>query len=181
MMTEPLRVSVVAAPLAAIDPRALSQAWYSALHLARAGDAGSSASHALQRVQMRAPRISPTAAHVARLQPERLPLSPAYRAGWARTASSDTFAHRIRSALARRIESALARRAGAAARATFVVADGSKRALIVVQTRGSSTHLVAVCAPAQREAIARALAQVRGSLQARGIVLYSRIENAACS
>ncbi|HEY1429269.1 MAG TPA: hypothetical protein VGF18_06830, partial [Candidatus Tumulicola sp.] len=34
-MTEQLRVSIVAAPLAAIDPRALSQAWYSALHLAR--------------------------------------------------------------------------------------------------------------------------------------------------
>ena len=35
MMTQQLEVSILAAPLAAIDRRALSQAWYSALHLAR--------------------------------------------------------------------------------------------------------------------------------------------------
>ncbi len=34
MMTQQLHVSILAAPLAAIDPRALSQAWYSALRLA---------------------------------------------------------------------------------------------------------------------------------------------------
>src|SRR6202034_3463065 len=34
MMTQQLEVSILAAPLAAIDRRALSQAWYSALHLA---------------------------------------------------------------------------------------------------------------------------------------------------
>ena len=35
MMTQQLEVSILAAPLAAIDRRVLSQAWYSALRLAR--------------------------------------------------------------------------------------------------------------------------------------------------
>jgi hypothetical protein len=37
MITQQLGYSILTAPLAAIDRRALSQAWYSALHLARSG------------------------------------------------------------------------------------------------------------------------------------------------
>jgi hypothetical protein len=81
-----------------------------------------------------------------------------------------------------RIQNALARRAERTACAAFVVSDGCKRVLMLVQTRGGRTHLLAMCAPEHRDAVARSLAQVRASLLARGIAFESRIEaGARCS
>ncbi|HEY3674994.1 MAG TPA: hypothetical protein VGK84_03305 [Candidatus Tumulicola sp.] len=182
MMTDPLRVSVVAAPLAAIDPRALSQAWYSALHLARACPTHEPQSREVARGSER-PGGTPAKTEVVHREahramlPCRIPVASTARRG-----TSEPIVHRTRAAFARRIELAVARRSEAPARAAFVALDGSKRALIVLQTRGSVTHVVAICAPAHRQAVATALSQVRASLSARGIVLQSRIQaNAACS
>jgi hypothetical protein len=182
MMTESLRVSVVAAPLAAIDPRALSQAWYSALHLARERTTQTAQSRSTSREPQRL-GAAPAKTKVASREPHRAMQPCRARAGSAvRGVTSEPLAHRTRATFTRRIEFALARRSGPSACAAFVVVDGAKRALIVLQTRGATTHVVAICAPAHRQAIANALSQVRAALAARGIAFRSRIEaNAACS
>jgi hypothetical protein len=181
MMTDSLRVSVVAAPLAAIDPRALSQAWYSALHLARRRGNGSPR---VRRAEARSQaQTAPQPPRSANVQTQNaLSVSHVRRMAPARASTGESTVRRVQSGFARRLATALTRRSGIVKRATFVVADGSKRALIVLQTRGNATHVVAICAPAQREAVARALLQARASLCARGIALHSRVEtNAACS
>jgi hypothetical protein len=182
MMTDRLRVSVVAAPLAAIDPRALSQAWYSALHLARERSAQTPQSRATSR-EPQLPHAPPLKTEAASREPHGAMLPCRERAGSAvRCVTSEPLVHRTRATFTRRIEFALTRRSGPPARAAFVVVDGSKRALIVLQTRGATTHVVAICAPAHRQAIALALSQARAALAARGIAFRSRIEaNAACS
>ncbi|HXM06288.1 MAG TPA: hypothetical protein VN936_02430 [Candidatus Acidoferrum sp.] len=182
MMTDPLRVSVLAAPLAAIDPRALSQAWYSALHLARERPTQTPQSRATSGEPQRL-GAAPAKTEVASREPHRAMQPCRARAGSAaRGVTGEPLAHRARATFTRRIELAPARRSGPSGRAAFVVVDGSKRALIVLQTRGATTHVVAICAPAHRQAVAFALSQVRAALAARGLAFRSRIEaTPACS
>jgi hypothetical protein len=179
MMTEQLRVSIVAAPLAAIDSRALSQAWYSALHLARAQTPGP------QPARTRSPRLPEATVGVPSGTLRRRvvePPNPLPRARFAeapRAACGDAERKRAHASFARRIEAALMRPSHRPARAAFVVGEGAARAFVVLQTRAGKTHLVAICAPAHRDAVARALAQVRRSLAARGIPCESRVEASA--
>jgi hypothetical protein len=182
MMTDRLRVSVVAAPMAAIDPRALSQAWYSALHLARERTTQTPQSRVTSRQPQR-PGATLAKTEVASREAHSAMLRCVERTGSAiRCVTNEPLMHRTRATLTRRIEFALAKQSAPPARAAFVVVDGSKRALVVLQTRGATTHVVAICAPAHRQAITLALSQVRAALAARGIAFRSRIEaNAACS
>jgi hypothetical protein len=180
-MTEQLRVSVVAAPLAAIDPRVLSQAWYSALHLARTTPTRPTLAQS-NRASVANLVRSPIGA-VPR-DPRQTGNAPAShpRAAAQPIGSNDVRAARTPSRIARGIERALARPQRPPCRAAFVVGDGVARALIVLQSRGDKTYLLAICAPERRETIARALAQVRVSLAARGLAFESRVQaGPACS
>src|ERR1700678_3424391 len=121
MMTDRLRVSVVAAPLAAIDPRALSQAWYSALHLARERPTQTPQSRATSR-EPQQPHAPPAKTEAAPRELHSAMLPCRERAGSAvRCVMNDPLAHRTRAAFARRIEFALAKQTGPPARAAFVV------------------------------------------------------------
>jgi len=80
MMTDRLRVSVVAAPLAAIDPRALSQAWYSALHLARERPTQTPQSRATSR-EPQQPHAPPAKTEAASREPHGAMLPCRGRAG----------------------------------------------------------------------------------------------------
>jgi hypothetical protein len=182
MMTDSLSVSVVAAPLAAIDSRALSQAWFSALHLARERITPNHQPNAArpETEQHGAPstKTRPASSESRRTM---LPCR-AYGGAPIRGGTNDAPARRVRATLAREVKFDAARRPKPAARAAFIVVDGSKRALVVIQTRGAATHVVAICSPAHRQAVAVALSEVRASLAVRGIALQSRVEaNAACS
>jgi hypothetical protein len=109
-------VTVIATQVARTDRRALSQAWYSALHLARAA------------------------------APER------------RRPVSDG---------ARRIARALASlRAQPPAQAARTIDLAGGRVQLVVRTDGRTTRLVALCSPALREPVERALAGARYALAA---------------
>jgi hypothetical protein len=181
MMTEQLRVSVVAAPLAAIDPRVLSQAWYSALHVARTAP-----SRPLSAQANRAPVANvmrPSLSAAARdMRQNGVVASPRSRGVAQSIGSTDVRSDRTPSRMARGIERALTRPQRPPCRAAFVVGDGAARALIVLQSRGDRTYLVAMCAPERRETIARALAQVRLSLAARGFAFESHVQTGpACS
>jgi hypothetical protein len=182
MMTHELEVSIVAAPLEAIDRRALSQAWYSALHVAAPPQ----------------PSIQPTA--------QRRSTQPAapYRVGATRTCESTkpylypkgavrivrrgpcaAEAHTVRHLPQSRLAARIARAFAAASmpkRATFSLGRGNARVHVVLQTTPTRTMLVALCRPELRADVGQALAQARAALAARGIRLDLRkLGGRACS
>ena len=170
MMTQELNVCVLAAPLAAIDRRELSQAWYSALRCAPSDK---------EQAQAPAKRNEPF-----RVRRQNLPLEtdvPSRKrtperfesvARAARRSEGDRSAialteRRTRSPLARSIERTLLERRPAPRRATLT-AEG-KRVHVMVHASEGLVRLVAVCPPSIREVVARALAQARFALASRGV------------
>jgi len=176
MMTQQLKVSILAAPLAAIDRRTLSQAWYSALRLAREQQAPAtvnarSRDTAIVRLPVprrdemtgARPRSAATGSpRVAKATIPTLGDEETRKAVGQRT---------VRSPLAQRIERAFSDRRSQLKRATFSMEHGGARVHLILQTKGRSTALVALCRPELRNVVARALAQARFALAARGIGL----------
>jgi hypothetical protein len=164
-------VAVVTTTLAQTDRRALSQAWYSALHLAQAAQpraatsahavpvAGSGPARSMEVRSASQPRASADAARVSprtapRIQPPGVAAERREQPG----------------VLGRRIAKVVARPAAGrdAARAATVCVRGA-RVHVIVRTLGSATRIVALC-PAPLEArVARALAQARFALAAHGV------------
>jgi hypothetical protein len=186
MMTEQLEMSILAAPLAAIDRRVLSQAWYAALRFGREEPRGSS-------TVSRAPLRETSCVPPRDAWPARRPV--AVRAGFASAARSRAIGPRvpeqIECARSRAVRSPRPELAGAIEkafgdaalrRATFSVGRGSARIVVVLQTRGNRTTLIALCRPHLCAAVARALARARVALAARGIGVELRPHGvAACS
>jgi len=159
-------VAVIAADVARTDRRALSEAWYSALHLARTA-VPPRASVAPRALATNA--TSPMPPRHTRGEPAAAPQTPAPRRGpGARiTAGTPPAGARPERDAARRIASALAAFAGGSriARAqTIEVAGGRVR--LLVRSDGRTTRVVAVCSAALREPVERALAGARCALAA---------------
>jgi len=174
MMTQQLEVSILAAPLGAIDRRALSQAWYSALRLGRTAPPAAATVSTASRGGSSCPKQRES--HPS----PRLGAPPARPAGASRSHSTREpeicedaefrrpgVARAPRPQLAGAIERAFAD--AALRRATFSVGRGSARIHIVLQTKGNRTTLIALCRPHLSGVVARALAQAQVALAARGI------------
>ncbi len=167
-------VAVVATQLADTDRRALSQAWYSALHLA---DRPPAAAHVPPaRVPCGAPPGGSRSERGANGAPQPRSADDGSHARNApRTVSSRfdgavTVERRVpKTQLARRIEHGLARRPPRGVAASFAVRGAGGRVHLVVRGDGALTRVVAVCAPPLRERVERALAQARFALAARGV------------
>lgn len=177
MMTEQLQVSIIAAPLAAIDRRALSQAWYTALQ----GAPRSRTTPATLRAAV--PALAPirTREYVASALGSgttRCFTRPSNDKPARGTVTSDGIgAHircRLRSELAQRIERVFSDSRGELRRATFSLGRGNVRVHVILQTTGGRTVLLALCPPEVRAIVARALSDVRLALAARGIGLAVR-------
>lgn len=185
MMTQQLEVSILAAPLAGMDRRVLSQAWYSALRLA-------------PKVQpitpVRAPAHRETGICIQRRSvggsgPARTGVvthvAPVGRAR--RTAVGVDEAAAIlrrpaaRSTLAQRIERAFAGAGSPQRRATFSMGRGHARVHVILQTTGARATLLALCRPELRDVVARALVEVRLALARRGIGVEMQAVGRACS
>jgi hypothetical protein len=169
--TAQLGISVLSAPLAAIDRRSLSQAWYSALHLARdaAPPKGAATRRAGERPITASPQARSTASPVRAGDAGPVISKPVRRAP-ART-GAPVERREPRLPLTRRIERALFERTSSAARTTFSVGEGTGRVVVVLHVTGDRVRLVALCSPALRRTVARALDQARFALAARGIAL----------
>jgi len=178
MMTQQLRAGILTAPLAAIDRRTLSQAWYSALGFAR--------SRPVAVAPHRAPAISSRPQGVAgggcepggrrtRTVRPALRLCPAPAAQRDRAAGGAAAERRAPSALARAIERRFSRTPSVPARATFALDGG--RVHVILRSCGDQVRLIALCAPGACAAVARALEEARHALAARGLALQvERIE-----
>lgn len=171
MMTQELNVCVLSAPLAAIDRRALSQAWYSALHCASKSERPS-----VERARFGTPASDPTRVVSHRALLEYSYAREARR--WAASRERNAKIHERcggceadrrarRSSLARRIERRFSDPRAGSQRATF--SAGGKRVHVMVQASPGRVRLVAVCPPALRTIVARALAQARFALASRGV------------
>jgi hypothetical protein len=182
MMTQQLHVSILAAPLAAIDPRALSQAWYSALRLAHDTPAFSNTPGCVT-----ASRPPATISTAALREADRKPAVVAPHVarctrGEVREVAGDRVKRRAaRAPLARRIERAFAA-STPPQRATFSLGQGAARVHVILQTSGDRSALVALCRPELEAIVSRALAQAGQALAARGIVVEMRARGVArCS
>lgn len=174
MMTHELEVSILAAPLAAIDRRMLSTAWYSALGLSSASrdvlptpycarNAARTQTRACSHDLLdraRCAAVERNVSHVARIE---TPKSVGERE------TPDAARRRaLRGPLGQRIEQAFCDSRWHPKRATFSIGRGSARVHVILQTSGTRMTLLALCRPEMRSIVARALAQARLALAARG-------------
>jgi hypothetical protein len=169
-MQQTTGVAVLATHLAQTDRRALSQAWYDALHLAgttpapQRGAAPPPIDAPPTLVRNAHAGASPCAADG--------PVAPRERRTGAALRDLAPLALERRapkSELARRIERALAQHVPRAIPASFAVDAAGGRIRILVRTDGERTRILAVCTPPLRERVERALAQARFALASRGI------------
>jgi hypothetical protein len=175
MMTQQLQVSILTAPVAAIDRRALSQAWYSALHLVeRPAPAPARISRENGAVQNGSSRRASVLVEKQQ-KPSTERRMPAPAVARQKSAVVDWDRRAPRSLLARRIERALVQRQAPATpvRTAFTVGQGPGRVHIMLQNRSGRMRLVALCLPSMRAAVARALDQARYALASRGIAVES--------
>jgi hypothetical protein len=170
MMKEQLGFSVLSAPLAALDRRAISQAWYSALHLA-GNRSPASTPMASQGSGLVASAVhmkqAPPAEHGATGSQAQVRAQERHHVA-SRVDATQPDRRVLRSPLARKIETAFLRPTKPLHRATFTI-GGESRVHISIQNSGFGMSLVAVCAPAVRGTVAKALDEARYALAARGI------------
>jgi hypothetical protein len=171
------RIDILTTQLAETDRRVLSQAWYSALHLAERSALAPRCTNArcalvappferqppLQNVPLRGTGV----AHPA-VESNRARVSGRESHGAAVAASR--LERRVpKTALARHLERALLRHVPHAAATSFALRAGAGRVHLVVRSDGMRTRLVAVCSPSLRERVERALAQARFALAGHGV------------
>lgn len=168
--------SVLSTPVALCDRRALSEAWYSALHMHKghASDDASPARAAHGRTSVAQAHV-PGAAAFGKAAP--VPLNMAVRAGAALALPGVPANDRrvLRTKLAEKIEQTFLRPKTPPKHASFALEGARGRVQILLQQRGSHTQIVALCPPAAREIVARALSQARYALSLRGLSVQARV------
>jgi hypothetical protein len=173
MMTSQLEVSIIAAPLGAIDRRALSQAWYSALRFTRVPPPAASAKNANAAKSLPYRSALSTAPRELRSQQFGLPrpvlISQRHTLSGGDSWSAAIRYREARTMLAERIERAFADPNAHPKRATFSMGRGTARVVVILQTKQRGMMLLAICRPEVRCTVARALTQARRALAARGI------------
>jgi hypothetical protein len=184
MMTQQLNVSILSAPLAAIDRRALSQAWYSALHLAHDSKPATTARKLDAAPLVATPLNHETPAQKALRTPGAATESRSARETPSKPRAPQSLAadrRAPRTQLARKIERAFLNPRTQVKRATFAIGSGGARVHVVLQSNGARVRLVAFCPPRVRDSVARALEQARYALAARGIAMDLETGRALCS
>lgn len=181
-ITEQLQFSVLAAPVATLDRRALSQAWYSALY--GSANVSQGAPARISAAPSESASIRGTQGAVANAR-TRQPAQSAGSAPSPRTLANfeETPLERRapRSALARKIERAFLPGRSGAQKAWFSVEAAHGRVHLLLQSRGTRLKLIAICPPKARAHVAAALAQARYALAARGVDLDAEArERAQC-
>lgn len=174
--TQRIGFDVLTAPLAEVDRRGLSQAWYSALHLAH--DVPQTQTHARGRRSASAPRAA-IQSRAASAADERTQAVDARGIPAQNARPCAATERRLQpTSLARRIERAIAGRKRYERLSAFVL-DGKRRVHVAVRASGPKVHVVAVCAPESRTRVARALEEARYALARRGVALDARLRESA--
>jgi len=178
-ITEHLEFSVVSAPLAQIDRRALSQSWYSALY----GANGATPKSASERAKVSEPaaltRVARSSEKPASEKAAALPVNRrALGSSPLRTGAAEIDRRAARSPLARNIERRFLRPGAPVQAASFALEGERGRVRILLRNAGEQLQLVAICAPSARSCVATALAQARYALAMRCIALRTDVREA---
>jgi len=166
-------VAVLATQTAQTDRRALSQAWYSALHLADGAPRPCATRARTNRERLEA-RPAPRRAREPSLQRvadelARRACKPPHAAAQRRDTSAPACERREpKPALGRRVAPA-PRRVPRGIPTSFTVRAANGSLHLLVRDDGARTNVVARCAPRLRERVERALAHARIALAHRGI------------
>ncbi|MGZ3499448.1 MAG: hypothetical protein ACXWNK_11345 [Vulcanimicrobiaceae bacterium] len=180
-ITEHLEFSVLTAPLASVDRRTLSQAWYSALYAQAAPSSTASRPGAATPVANDEPQVecAEKPSHHALIISDP-PRMKAPGPASARTGVPVAERRAVRSPLARKIERVFLRPQNVPRKATFAIDGARGRVRILLHQRGAHVRLVAICPAKAREHVARALAQARYALAVRGIAIEARAQGSLC-
>jgi hypothetical protein len=170
-ISEQLQFSVLTAPVAALDRRTLSQAWYSALY---GGEKSKSSvtvlAHCVSKNFAPAHSAQPMPAGTRGSENGRrasIQVHDAKAPARAEGMAQDRRAPR--SPLARKIERTFLRPRSISRRNAFTLEGEHGRVHVLLQSRGTHLKLVAICPPKACTQVAAALAQARYSLALRGI------------
>jgi hypothetical protein len=159
-------VTILATQLATTDRRALSQAWYSALHLAEGERSGVSTGTPPRTacVETSSARREIIAGEERGAPRERVALAR-HSTRHHRLTAAPAFERRApKTELSRRIERVLARRRPFDGTASFAISVAEGRVHVLVRSDGGRTRVVAICAPTLRERVERALGHTRYAL-----------------
>jgi hypothetical protein len=169
-------ISVIATRLPYIDRRSLSEAWFSALHLASDGPLPVKAPERRDLADGAAAAGRGSERRDANLAEAGVPVraSGAARAvkpvGDARTQS--TFAARS----ARALSAANRARSYAPFRTSLTLGVEGERVALLLRREGATLHVVALCRPAVADLVRRALACADAHLRAGGEQIRARVE-----
>jgi hypothetical protein len=163
-------VAVIATQLAHTDRRALSEAWYSALHLSReAAPARAHAAHGAAVLPAHSTAVRGEAQREVRRDPSAA-RSPRAQGDGRATVPAPNERRRPVSETARRIERTVQRLAAmpSVPAAHTIDVDGG-RVRLIVHHDGRTARLVALCSAPLREQVERALAGARFALAGAGV------------
>ena len=179
MMTQELGFSVLTAPIAALDRRALSQAWYSALHLAHDERPAAPTAKAAPKSTTAAERADAPAVRSTRGRDEHCAIAIRRECAPPRSRACEEDRRSVRSPLARKIERVFLHPSQRPERATFSLDGGRARVAVTLQSTPQGLRLIAVCPKHSRGAVARALDEARFALASRGIALDASVSESA--
>lgn len=180
MLTQPAAFSVLSAPVALCDRRALSQAWYSALHVHKDG----APANVTRRETRALVQDEPAHAYIQRTgftknNPEAQKTCLRVGAALALPGAPANERRILRSKLAQKIERVFLEPKHPPKHASFSLEGARGRVQILLQQTGSHTRIVALCPPEARDLVARALSQARYALALRGMSVQSDIRGFA--
>lgn len=181
MMAQQLDVHVVTAPLVQIDRAALSQAWYSALHLARSHAPVANAGHASHATGRTAGSIAATIAGKASAGARGNGPAARGRSNAPSRPSARETQRTLEAWAQRRLARTVSIARGPSLRSTLTLGRGAGRVYLLLQSAGNATRAIAICRPADRERVAAALADACAALARRGIRLDARLGAGPCS
>jgi hypothetical protein len=187
-MTQPLEISILSAPVAAIDRRALSQAWYSVLGLARRGrDASATTCSGRSGAPSNGctPGISPRSRYGSTSLEERsfefrILRSPKKLEFLREQRRNDSSAPLNRRPGPSTLAARIGRKLEARAKRATVQIDGDRgRVHLIVQNVGTRMRIIAICPNDVKARVARAIDEARYALAARGVITELSVKGAS--
>jgi hypothetical protein len=167
-ISEQLRFSILSAPVAAADRRALSQAWYSALYRTNVKPSAAP----------RAPRLKASRPGAQESAPNPRAAARVFSGGVRTAAVKETARPAIacerrspRTQLARKMEHLVRQRQAKRIAATFVLDGTRARVRVLVSAEGGRVRVIAICSKRIEPAVAAALAQARYTAASKGVAL----------
>jgi hypothetical protein len=173
-------IAVIATRMPYIDRRSLSEAWFSALHLASDGAASPISRERRGGETAQSCTLSADMVHEASGRASQPPGVVSSAVSRVPRSHAEPCLQTIPNARRGRSEAVFARaRSYAPFRTALTLGVDGERVALLLRREGATLHVVALCRPAVADLVRRALACADLHLRARGEVVTSRVETRA--